>query len=226
MGMRYVDRGPLAQQKGVYFTPEENDECVEILKNWRGPRREALDKGDPKLCPIPEYVAIRVHKICENISHRYNYHRKPYREEMVSDALVNILRYLHTFNPERIGERSQRVNFFSWVTQCVDRSFGSRIKKEEEQDYYKNALFCQQDGFAAFSEDEDAMEGTNLTLAMSFDFITRAKDYETKQEARKAKKREQTKLQQELLLQSKEPEDHTVTPEPKKSLFRFAKQKD
>lgn len=187
MGMRYVDNGPIQAQSNVYFTREENDKCVEILREWRPRRLQAIQDGDLSKAPIPEYVGERILKICTKISHRYNYSDHTYREDMVNDAVLNLMKYLHGFDPEKIGERSQRINFFSWVTRCADRTFGSTILSEKRQDYYKYALFCQNDGFAAVSDDPDAMDGVEFNSDMAYDFITRAREYEDKERERALK---------------------------------------
>lgn len=216
MGMRYVDRGPASVQKNMYFPREDNDRCVEILRVWRLERIEALKEGKPELAPIPDFVASSVMKICENISYRYNYRDHPYREDMVSEAVYNILRYLHSFNPDKIGERSKRVNFYGWVTRCVDTSFGGFIMLEKEQEYFKNALFCNAGGFAAFSEEVDALGEQQLTSDMANDITSRARDYELRREERKQKQKEkEERLQAEKELSSPA----------KNSVLRFIKPK-
>lgn len=197
MGMRYVDRGPLAAQTNVYFSTEENDKCVEILTEWRPRRIEALKAKDPQAAPIPPYVAERVLRICENISFRYNFRNHPYREDMVSEAVLNMMRYLHSFDPVKIGERSQRINFYGWVSRCADRSFGGKILSEKRQDYYKLAMFCQHDGFAAWSEDVDALGDQPLTSEMAHDFMSKAREYEEKEAARGQKAQDDEDFQEE-----------------------------
>lgn len=217
MGMRYVDRGPATAQKNMYFSPEDNDKCVEILREWREKRIEALKVGDPESCPIPSFVASSILKICENISFRYNFRDHHYREDMVSEAVYNMLRYLHSFNPDKIGERSKRVNFYGWVTRCADTSFGGTILYEKEQEYFKNALFCHAGGFAAFSEETDALGEQQLTSEMANDITSRARDYELKREERKKKQKQKEEAR---LLQ--DPESSTETT---KSVLRFIKTK-
>lgn len=177
MAMHYVDNGP---SKTKYFSDKDNQDCIELVRNWRGKRIEALKNGRPQDAPVPELLGYHIQRICENISFRYNYRDHPYREEMVQDAVLNMIRYVHGFDPDKIGERSQKVNFFGWVTRCVDRSFGNTIQNEHLQDYCKQASFANMGGFGAFADDEDLLKDTNLTSEMAQDIISRARTFEEK----------------------------------------------
>lgn len=216
MGMRYVDRGPVGAQKNMYFSLEDNDKCVEILREWRVKRIEAIKEGTPQKCPIPDFVAASIQKICENISFRYNFRDHHYREDMVSEAVYNMLRYLHSFNPEKIGERSKRINFYGWVTRCADTSFGGFILDEKEEEYFKNAMFCQAGGFAAFSEDQDALGDSTLTSEMANDIMVRAREYELRREEKKKRQKEK---------EDERARSEDVGSETSKGVLRFIKSK-
>ncbi len=209
--MNYVDRAGTTPKSAIYFTTEENDKCVEILREWVPRRREAMAKNNLHLAPIPEFIGASVLKICTHIASRYNYNDYPFKSEMISDAVLNIMRYIHSFDPDKIGERSQRINFYSWVTKSADRCFGGRIRLEKRQDYYRYAIFEEMGGFAAFGDDPDAMgEGTSMTSEMAQDFVSRAREYELKQEKEKEN------------IKKKELEKNGI-PEEKPSILRFIK---
>lgn len=196
MGMRFVERDGA---KNIYFTEEDNQRCLSEISEWRPRRLVAKEIGKLDDAPIPNFTAVCIYKIAEKISYRYNYRDHHYREDLVSDAVMNLMRYLHGFDPVRIGEVSGKVNFFSWVTKCVDRSFGNMIMSEKRQEYYKLATFEQIGGFAAFSEDGDFMAEGTLTSEMAQDFITKARDYENNETTRaeKQKARQAAKLEVE-----------------------------
>ncbi len=194
MGMNYVDRGT---SKNIYFTPEDNKKCIEILREWSPRRKAAILEGKIQSCPVPEFVGKHIYSICNNISFRYNFRGFPYREEMVSDAVLNIVRYLHGFDPDRIGERSQKVNFYAWVTMCANRSFGNKINSEKREEYFKYAMFEEMGGYSAFGEEHEAMGESPLTSDMAQDFISRARQYEEK-EREKSKKPQPVDIFEEL----------------------------
>lgn len=191
MAMNYLDRGDTVKKK--YFSDEDNDRCVELLRVWRPKRMveiEAHKLIDPQTIPqhsdvpIPEFVASSILKICTKVSVRHNYLNYPFREDMVAEAVYNMIRYLHSFDVERIGERSKKINFFSWVTKCADRSFGSYIGAEERHDYCKNAAFIYStDCNSLLEELEQGNSDLNgFNPKIQNDFIDRAINYERKQQ--------------------------------------------
>lgn len=192
MSMNYVDRGNTATK---YFTDAENELIVNILVDWIPGRKAAIANGT-KLPAIPEVIGRAVQRIVEKTSSRYNYRDYPFREDMVGDAILNILRYLHTFDVSRVGERSGKINFFSWVTMCTDRSFSKKITDEEGQTYLKLRAFEDVGGFAAFNDEPDFDTSTfteNTGIAM--DFRERIGNYEEKRERQREKERTKAKEQ-------------------------------
>lgn len=127
-----------------YFTEADNDKIIEIMKKWVPLRRKALQEGNLQQAPIPEFVALKVQQIAEHTSRGSQWVRNPNRQEMVSHAVCETLRYIHGFDPERIGERSKRVNFFSYVTGAVKNYFGHFTLAEAEQQYFKDESFVRQ----------------------------------------------------------------------------------
>lgn len=214
MSMRYVDNGP---SKNQYFSKADNDKCVELIRGWREKRVEALKNGTPQDAPVPELLGYHIQRICENISFRYNYRDHPFREDMVQDAVLNMMRYLHGFDPDRIAERTDKVNFFGWVTSCVDRSFSNTITTEKLQDYYKLATFANMGGFNAFADDEEVLKDTNLTSEMAQDIISRAREFEEKRTEKIQAANERAKQRElEKMSLSEEQTQQTTA-----NLFRF-----
>lgn len=186
MGMNYVDRG---ENVVKYFSDEDNERVVRILRDWIPARKKAIEEQKP-LPRIPSFIANHVMTIIKNMSMRYNYRDYPYREDMVADAVANILRYLHTFDVSHIGKKG-KINFFSWVTMCADRSFSKKITTEEEHNYIKLRSFEDAGGFAALSDDPDFqtqtfVENTGITM----DFRERIGNFETKREAARQRERD------------------------------------
>lgn len=200
MGMRFVDRGDTS--KTNYFSDEDNDKCVELLRIWRPIRLKDLEgssKGEtiPMSVPAPEFVCKCIMTICEQTSRRYNYVDYTYRDEMVSSAILNAVRYLHTFDPDKVGERSGRINFHAWVTRTLDRVFGGVIKNEKKNEYRKNAALVYDPNLANSLFDEEGIEGNDGDLTSRLfnqeiysDFIARAAKYEENEENERQRQRE------------------------------------
>lgn len=201
MGMRFVDRAGKAEK---YFTDEENDRVVEILRLWIPARRRAIAEKKP-LPQIPVSVVEAIVTITKRTSTRYNYHNYPFREDMVSEAVVNMLKYVHTFDPGKEGIKG-KVNFFSWVTTCIDRSFSKEINSDEQQRYIKMRSFEEHGGFAAVSDDPDFqttefVENTGINM----DYRQWMGEYEIKRQNSREKDREKANAQKREKLEAKMP---------------------
>lgn len=186
MGMNFVDRG---ENVVKYFTDEDNERVIGILRDWIPARKKALAEGT-RLPMIPNYVAVQVQRIITKMSTRYNYRDYPFREDMVSEAVVNILRYLHTFDVSHVGKKG-KINFFSWVTMCADRSFARKLNIEEEHNYIKLRSFEEAGGFAALADDPDFQQQTFVdSTGIGMDFRERIGNFEIKKEGQRQKERE------------------------------------
>lgn len=81
---------------------------------------------------VTDYIARCFIKIAEGLSHRPNFVRYTYREEMVMDAVENCLRAIGNYNIET-ATRTGKPNAFSYFTQICYYAFIRRILKEKKQ---------------------------------------------------------------------------------------------
>jgi hypothetical protein len=93
--------------------------------------REAKAAGKTKPM-IPDYVARCFLKIAEGLSHKANFVRYTYREEMVMDAVENCLKAIENYNLET-ATRTGKPNAFAYFTQISWYAFLRRIQKEKKQ---------------------------------------------------------------------------------------------
>ena len=90
-------------------------------------------KQNGKKTPIvPNYVAECFLKIAEGLSHKSNFIRYTYREEMVMDAVENCLKAITNYNIEA-ATRTGNPNAFAYFTQICYYAFLRRIAKEKKQ---------------------------------------------------------------------------------------------
>jgi len=85
--------------------------------------------------PLPivtDYIASCFLKIAEGLSHKSNFIRYTYREEMVMDAVENCLKAIENYNIEA-ATRSGNPNAFAYFTQISWYAFLRRIAKEKKQ---------------------------------------------------------------------------------------------
>jgi methyl-accepting chemotaxis protein len=91
----------------------------------------AEEKGEST--PVmPRYVAECFLKIAEGLSHKTNFVRYTYREEMVMDAVENCLRAVKNYDVEA-ATRKGKPNAFGYFTQISWYAFIRRINKEKRQ---------------------------------------------------------------------------------------------
>lgn len=100
---------------------------VEHVKSYN----EAKDAGS-SLPKIPDYIASAFLKIAEGLSHKSNFIRYTYREEMVMDGVENCLKAITNYNIEA-ATRTGNPNAFAYFTQICYYAFLRRIAKEKKQ---------------------------------------------------------------------------------------------
>jgi hypothetical protein len=88
-------------------------------------------KGDPKPV-VPNYIAECFLKICQGLSHKANFVRYTYREEMVMDAVENCLKAIENYDI-KTATRTGLPNAFAYFTQISWYAFLRRIQKEKKQ---------------------------------------------------------------------------------------------
>ena len=99
---------------------------------------------------VPDYIATCFLRIAEGLSHRANFIRYTYREEMVMDAVENCLKAIENYNIEA-ATRTGKPNAFAYFTQITWYAFLRRIAKEKKQQDIKEK-YMDFAGASAFME--------------------------------------------------------------------------
>ncbi len=147
---------------------------------------------------VTNYIADCFIKIAEGLSHRPNFVRYTYREEMVMDAVENCLRAIGNYNIEA-ATRTGKPNAFSYFTQICYFAFIRRITKEKKQQDIK-FKFIEKMGiedFVAMGMDDAGAEQTLAyvdTLRQRIS-VVRAKDEKIKEFAKEEKQKDKEKLE-------------------------------
>lgn len=97
---------------------------------------------------VPNYIADCFLRIAEGLSHKSNFIRYTYREEMVMDAVENCLKAIQNYNIEA-ATRTGTPNAFAYFTQISWYAFLRRIAKEKKQQDVKEK-FLTEAGIEAF----------------------------------------------------------------------------
>lgn len=93
--------------------------------------KEAREK-ETSLPIVTNYIAECFLKIAEGLSHKSNFVRYTYREEMVMDAVENCLKAIENYDIDA-ATRSGNPNAFAYFTQISWYAFLRRIQKEKKQ---------------------------------------------------------------------------------------------
>ncbi len=81
---------------------------------------------------VPDYIAQCYLRIAEGLSHKSNFIRYTYREEMVMDAVENCLKAIGNYDL-KAATRTGKPNAFAYFTQISWYAFLRRIAKEKKQ---------------------------------------------------------------------------------------------
>ena len=151
---------------------------------------------------VPDYIAMCFLKICEGLSHKSNFVRYTYREEMVMDAVENCLKAIENYNLEA-ATRTGKPNAFAYFTQISWFAFLRRIEKEKKQQDIK-MRYMEQASVDLFIDnpngDRDAEQYASAfvdQLRMRIDDV-KDKDLEWKEIVKKERKRRTVKVDSDL----------------------------
>ena len=125
-----------------------SDAVVEFAKS----SQKAISEGKP-IPVVGDYIANCLLKICEGLSHKSNFVRYTYRDEMVMDAVENCLRAIGNYNVEA-ATRKGKPNAFGYFTQIAWYAFLRRIAKEKKQQDVK-LKYIAESGLDEFMVDPD-----------------------------------------------------------------------
>lgn len=136
--------------------------------------------NEEKLPIVPDYIAQCFLRIAEGLSHKSNFVRYTYREEMVMDAVENCLKAIENYNLEA-ATRSGRPNAFAYFTQISWYAFLRRIAKEKKQQDIKIKYLAQSglDEFITTSSEAGAQNVAQAFVDTLKDRIDKIKDVDT-----------------------------------------------
>ena len=115
---------------------------------------------------VPNYIAECFLRISEGLSHKSNFIRYTYREEMVMDAVENCLKAIGNYNLEA-ATRTGKPNAFAYFTQITWYAFLRRITKEKKQQEIK-MKYLTKSGIESFVDTELDAGGVGEQVASHF----------------------------------------------------------
>ena len=187
------------QRKSIHYV--NNADFSQAVVDYVTLVEEAKEskKAIPK---VPDYVAKCFLRIAEGLSHKANFIRYTYREEMVMDAVENCLKAISNYNLEA-ATRTGKPNAFAYFTQISWFAFLRRITKEKKQQDVK-IKYLTQSGIENFIDNELGDEASQQVVDAFVDTlrvrIDKVKSYDTdiKEFAKKEKKKRTIKVDSDL----------------------------
>ena len=177
-----------------------NKEFSQAVMDYAVEARSARD-NNTQVPKVTDYIAKCFIRIAEGLSHRPNFVRYTYREEMVMDAVENCLRAIGNYNIDT-ATRTGKPNAFSYFTQICYYAFIRRIMKEKKQQDIK-FKFIEKMGIDDFVQ--AGMDGETAQETMAYvDTLkqrigeVRRKDTAIKDFAKKEKQKEKEAQKLEL----------------------------
>lgn len=120
-------RKPRSDQSKYYV---DNAAFYQALVDFRQKVKEAEESGKPRP-QIPNYIGHCFMMIAERFANQYKYMNYPFKEEMVSDGVLDCCKYIDKFDPEKGS------NPFAYFTQAMKFAFWRRIATEKKYLYTK-----------------------------------------------------------------------------------------
>jgi len=155
-------------------------------------------KNSEQLPIVPDYIASCFLRIAEGLSHKSNFIRYTYREEMVMDAVENCLKAIENYDIEA-ATRTGKPNAFAYFTQITWYAFLRRIAKEKKQQDIKIKYLTKAD-VNAFIDNELGDDMSQNVVGAFVDTLrdriekVKGFDNEVKEFAKEEKKKRKTKL--------------------------------
>ena len=184
----------MARKKSIHYV--NNAQFSQAVVDYVG-KLEECRKDEISLPKVPDYIAQCFLRIAEGLSHKANFIRYTYREEMVMDAVENCLKAISNYNLEA-ATRTGKPNAFAYFTQITWFAFLRRITKEKKQQDIK-LKYLTKSGIESFIDVGD--EAAAGDVASHFvdtlkDRIQRVRntDTEIKEFVKKEKSRRRTKI--------------------------------
>ena len=142
----------MAREKRAKEHYVDNKKFTQSVIDYTREVKKARAKNEPDPI-VPDYIASCLLRMCEGLSHKSNFIRYTYREEMVMDGVENCLKALANYDGDA-KTRSGNPNAFGYFTQISWFAFLRRITKEKKQQELK-LRFIAESGLDEFMIDPD-----------------------------------------------------------------------
>jgi len=187
----------MARSKRAAIHYVNNAEFSQAVVDYVKVLQEAK-KEERQLPVVPDYIASCFLRIAEGLSHKSNFIRYTYREEMVMDAVENCLKAIENYDISA-ATRTGKPNAFAYFTQITWYAFLRRIAKEKKQQDIK-LKYLTKSGIENFIDNELGDEMSQQVVGAFVDTLrdriekVRHVDAEVKEFVKEEKKKRRTRI--------------------------------
>ena len=187
----------MARSKRAAIHYVNNAEFSQAVVDYVTVLQEAK-KEEQQLPVVPDYIASCFLRIAEGLSHKSNFIRYTYREEMVMDAVENCLKAIENYDISA-ATRTGKPNAFAYFTQITWYAFLRRIAKEKKQQDIK-LKYLTKSGIENFIDNELGDEMSQQVVGAFVDTLrdriekVRHVDAEVKEFVKEEKKKRRTRI--------------------------------
>jgi hypothetical protein len=154
---------------------EYKTQCLAAEAEYEIARKQAEAAGSklPDLADfipgVSNYIGSCIIAIAKGVAKKHNFRNYSFIKEMEGGAILTCLRYIRSYDPDRLTSDGQPTSALSYFTQTCHFSFIERIAKEDKQTKIKRALIMSADlDTYSLGSDDDAEEfRMNLTEFIS-----------------------------------------------------------
>jgi 6-phosphofructokinase len=187
----------MARTKRASIHYVNNAEFSQAVVDYVKTVQEAKENNQ-QLPVVPDYIASCFLRIAEGLSHKSNFIRYTYREEMVMDAVENCLKAIENYDIAA-ATRTGKPNAFAYFTQITWYAFLRRIAKEKKQQDIK-LKYLTRSGIENFIDNELGDDMSQQVVGAFVDTLrdriekVRHVDAEVKEFVKEEKKKKRTRL--------------------------------
>ena len=191
----------MAKSKRASIHYVNNAEFSQAVVDYVKTVREAK-KNQQQLPVVTNYIAECFLRIAEGLSHKSNFIRYTYREEMVMDAVENCLKAIENYDIEA-ATRTGKPNAFAYFTQITWFAFLRRIAKEKKQQDVK-LKYLARAGIENFIDNDLGDEMSQQVVGAFVDTLrdridkVKSTDVEVKEFAKAEKRRRKRSVDSDL----------------------------
>ena len=126
----------------------KNEDIMPLIFEYRATGQISDDLGDALLI------------IARNYANKGNFHGYTWKEDMVSEAVLTCIKYMHNFDPMRYS----KPNPFAYFTSIIRNAFLNYIRKQKKHSEIKDWCYNHYEMMSENTNDHYANKGIDYTV--------------------------------------------------------------